>query len=84
MSHPFSAQPALSKVNAEWIVEDFSTTSGLVPFANFGTVSFTGCSAVGSTGTVTPSGATLLDIKQNGVVLTNSVVSGSTVTVKHT
>jgi hypothetical protein len=27
---------------AEWIVEDFGTSTGLVPFADFGTVTFTG------------------------------------------
>ena len=26
---------------AEWIVEDFGTSTGLVPFADFGTVTFT-------------------------------------------
>lgn len=84
VSHTFSAQPALSRVNAEWIVEDFQMTSGLVPFANFGTVAFTNCAAAGSAGVVSPAGATMLDIKQGGTILTNSVTSGSTITVTHT
>jgi hypothetical protein len=40
----------LAGQNAEWIVEDFSS-GGLVPFADFGTVTFTQCAA-GAGGTV--------------------------------
>lgn len=85
MTHTFTGQTrALQELNAEWIVEDFSSGGSLVPFADFGTVTFTGASASGSSGTVTPSGATLIDIKQNGEVLTSSSVSGSSVTVEYT
>lgn len=85
VTHTFTGQTrALQELNAEWIVEDFSSGGSLVPFANFGTVTFTGASASGSSGTVTPSGATLIDIKQSGKVLTSSSVSGSSVTVKYT
>lgn len=84
VTHTFSGQSAaLQELNAEWIVEDFEENGSLVPFANFGTVTFTGASATGSSGTVTPAGATLIDIKQNGKVLTSSSVSGSTVTVEY-
>lgn len=84
MTHTFTGQTrALQELNAEWIVEDFSSGGSLVPFADFGTVTFTGASASGSSGTVTPSGATLIDIKQNGKVLTSSSVSGSSVTVEY-
>lgn len=84
VTHTFTGQTkALQELNAEWIVEDFSSGGSLVPFANFGTVTFTGASASGSSGTVTPSGATLIDIKQNNKVLTSSSVSGSSVTVKY-
>lgn len=84
VTHTFSGQSAaLQELNAEWIVEDFSSNGGLVPFANFGTVTFTGASATGSSGTVTPAGASILDIKQNGQVLTSVSSSGSSVTISY-
>ncbi|KAF7117620.1 hypothetical protein CNMCM5793_006712 [Aspergillus hiratsukae] len=70
----------LCEYNAEWIVEDFESNGSLVPFANFGTVTFTGAYANGNIG---PSGATLMDIEQNGQVLTSVSDSGSSVTVKY-
>lgn len=82
--HSFTTQSqALQEVNAEWIVEDFQTSSGFVPFANFGSVTFTGCTASGPNGVVGPTGGTLLDIQQNGQTLTQSSVSGSSVVVNH-
>jgi hypothetical protein len=48
MSAP-SSQPTISATTVEWIVEDFSE-GGLVPFANFGGVTFTNCVAVASPG----------------------------------
>jgi len=67
-------------------VEDFEQNGALVPFTNFGTVVFTGATAgTSSGGSVGIAGATLIDIKQNGKVLTSSSTSGtSQVTVKHT
>ena len=67
---------ALCEYDAEWIVEDFSecttsTSCTLVPFADFGTVTFTDVSAVKSGATVTPSGATILDIEQSSKILTS-------------
>lgn len=83
VTHTFSGQTyALQELNAEWIVEDFSD-GGLVPFADFGTVVFTGASATGSSGTVGPSGATLIDIEQNGKVLTSVSTTSSSVTVSY-
>lgn len=38
---------SISGTTVEWIVEDFSS-GGLVPFANFGEVTFTNCVAVAS------------------------------------
>ena len=85
VSHTFSGQPSLCEYNAEWIVEDFEEGSSLVPFANFGTVTFTGASAGTVSGsTVGPSGATLIDIEQNNKVLTSVSTSGSSVTVSYT
>lgn len=79
VSHTFSGQPSLCQTNAEWIVEDFSSGNSLVPFANFGTVTFSGANAGG----VGPSGATIIDMQQNGQTLTSVSVSGSSVTVNH-
>lgn len=77
VSHSFSGQPSLGEVNAEWIVEDFESNGALVPFANFGTVTFTSASAVKNGATVGVTGATILDIKQNNQVLTDCSTSGS-------
>ncbi|KAF8557603.1 hypothetical protein OG21DRAFT_227401 [Imleria badia] len=74
---------ALCEQNAEWIVEDFEENGGLVPFADFGTVTFSSAAASGPSGTYTPSGATIIDIEQNGEVLTFVTTSGSTATVKY-
>ncbi|CAN8102643.1 unnamed protein product [Discula destructiva] len=84
VTHTFTSQSqALQELNAEWIVEDFESGGALVPFADFGTVTFTGATATTSSGTVTPAGATLIDIEQSGKVLTSVSVSGSTVTVSY-
>jgi hypothetical protein len=85
VSKTITSSAALCEQNAEWIVEDFESGGGLVPFANFGTVTFSSASAgLVSGGSVTPSGASLIDIQQNGKVLTSSSISGGSVTVKHT
>lgn len=86
VSHTFTTQSqALSEVNAEWIVEDFQQNDGsLVPFANFGTVSFSNAYAYSSTsGYVGPSGGTLVDILQNGAILTSTSVGQTSVVVAH-
>ncbi|KAI0628022.1 aspergillopepsin [Trametes polyzona] len=84
VSHSFSGQPALCQENAEWIVEDFEEGGGLVPLANWGTVTFTGASAGTGSGSVGPSGATIIDMEQNGRQLTSVSASGSSVTVTYT
>lgn len=84
VTHTFSSQSkALQELNAEWIVEDFSEGYSLVPFADFGTVTFTDATAIGSNGSVGPSGATLIDIEQDGEVLTSSSTTSTTVTVEY-
>ena len=81
VSHTFKTTPStLCETNAEWIVEDFESGSELVPFADFGSVTFTDAYATGSSGTVTPQGATIIDIKQSGTVLTDCATSGSDLT----
>jgi hypothetical protein len=43
VTHTFTSQTGtLCQTNAEWIVEDFESGGSLVPFADFGTVTFTG------------------------------------------
>ncbi|KIP01482.1 hypothetical protein PHLGIDRAFT_123312, partial [Phlebiopsis gigantea 11061_1 CR5-6] len=67
-----------------WIVEDFEEGDSLVPFANFGTVAFTGASAqTASGGAVGPSGADTIDIEQDGTVLTSVSTGSSSVTVSY-
>lgn len=67
----------LQGTNAAWIVEDFSS-GGLVPFANFGTVTFTDCVAVAGVNSangqnVYPNSGTAVaaDIVANGAVITS-------------
>ncbi|KAJ5584786.1 Aspergillopepsin-2 [Penicillium hispanicum] len=74
----------LCEYNAEWIVEDFEENSGLVPFADFGTVTFSSATASDGSSTVGPSGATVMDIKQDSKVLTSSSFTDDSVTVKYT
>jgi hypothetical protein len=75
---------ALCEQNAEWIVEDFEENGSLVPFVDFGTVTFSSATASGPSGTTyTTSGATIIDIEQNGQVLTSVTTSGSTATIKY-
>ncbi|KAN0091254.1 Concanavalin A-like lectin/glucanase domain containing protein [Tylopilus felleus] len=69
--------------NAEWIVEDFEENGNLVPLADFGTVTFTDATASGSDGTYEPAGATIIEIQQNGQVLTTVTTSGDTVTITY-
>jgi len=85
VSHTFSGQPSLCEFDAEWIVEDFESGSSLVPFADFGTVTFTNAVATKSGGsTVGPSGATIIDIEQSNKVLTSCSSSSSSVTCSYT
>jgi hypothetical protein len=82
--------PHLCRTGAEWIVEDYSVTrfgkKGRVPFANFGSVTFTNASAVGGNGTkFGPADARLLAIftgsHSDKVLLTNVTVDDSSVSV---
>lgn len=77
---------SLCEYDAEWIVEDFEecgSTCSLVPFADFGTVTFTDVSATISGSTVYPSDATVLDIKQSNKVLTDCSTSASEVSCSY-
>ncbi|KAJ7464398.1 peptidase A4 family-domain-containing protein [Mycena latifolia] len=84
VSNSLTSTAKLCGENAEWIVEDFEEGSSLVPFANFGTVTFTGAVATTSAGsTVGPSGAVLIDIEQSSKVLTSVSTTSSSVTVSY-
>lgn len=65
---------------------DFESGGQLVPFADFGTVTFTDASAKGSSGTITPTGSTIIDIRDpnSNQVLTDCGVSGGDVTCRYT
>lgn len=84
VTHSFSGETdKLCEYNAEWIVEDFESNGSLVPFANFGTVTFSDATATDDSSTIGPSDATILDIEQNNEVLTSVSVSGNEVTISY-
>ena len=83
VSKALTSSSALCEQDAEWIVEDFEEGNSLVPFANFGTVTFTGASAKTASSSVGPSGANTIDIEQSGKVLTSVSTSSSSVTVSY-
>ncbi|EIW83513.1 acidic protease 1 [Coniophora puteana RWD-64-598 SS2] len=84
VSKALTSSSALCEQDAEWIVEDFEEGGGLVPFANFGTVTFSDATATTGSGSVSPDGATVIDIKQGSTQLTQTTISGNKVTVKYT
>ncbi|KAJ5332688.1 hypothetical protein MYU51_015379 [Penicillium brevicompactum] len=73
----------LCEYNAEWIVEDFESNGELVPFVDFGAVTFSSASATKNGRSVGPSGATLMDIQQSSSILTSSSLTSNSVTVKY-
>ncbi|KAI1075787.1 peptidase A4 family-domain-containing protein [Whalleya microplaca] len=82
VSHSFSGESdSLCETNAEWIVEDYSSGGSLVSFADFGSVEFTGATVNGAAADV--SGATIIDIQQNGAILTDCSTGSSTVTCEY-
>jgi hypothetical protein len=80
VSKSLTSSSALGGQNAEWIVEDYEEGSSLVALANWGTVTFTGATAKTAASSENAASASILDIRQNGKVLTSVSVSGSTVT----
>jgi hypothetical protein len=84
VKHTFpTGQPPLCLTSAEWIVEDFEINNKVVPFANFGSVTFTGASATSNNVQKSPAGATILNLQENDKTLTSSSVSGNSVTVNY-
>lgn len=80
VSKSLTSSSALGGQNAEWIVEDYEEGSSLVALANWGTVTFTGATAKTASSSESAAGASILDIEQNGKVLTSVSISGTTVT----
>ena len=80
-----SSSYALCEQDAEWIVEDFEEGGSLVLFADFGTVTFSDCSASGLDGSYGLSDANILEIEQTGgpQPATLVTISGSDITVKY-
>ena len=57
-----SSGSTIAGKNAEWIVEDYEEGSSLVPFADFGTVTFTDCTAKTGSETLTLNSASVIEI----------------------
>jgi hypothetical protein len=80
---------ALCGQTAEWIVEDPSLVDSegdvsMVPFCDFGAVTFSDSSARTSRGrTVSPQGAVINDIQQGGPVLTSTKQHSNVVTISY-
>ncbi|KAJ7132611.1 peptidase G1, partial [Mycena epipterygia] len=72
--------------NAEWIVEDFQEGTFLIPFADFGTITFTDASATTQSGsTVGPSGSGshIINMVQSNKQFTSASCAASSVTVDY-
>ncbi|KAG8862098.1 hypothetical protein FRB96_002128 [Tulasnella sp. 330] len=74
---------ALCGQDAEWIVEDYEENGGLVPFANFDAIEFSGAMATNQTGSVGPGSATVIDINQNNIVLTSTTTNTSSINITY-
>ncbi|KAI0157209.1 peptidase A4 family-domain-containing protein [Xylariaceae sp. FL1272] len=87
VSHDFSGEgTALQGASAEWIVEDFSSNGGLVPFANFGSVTFTDATAIINGATFNAADDNPVNIglqTSSGAIITDTSVSGSSLTVTY-
>jgi len=85
VSHSFSGESnELCEFDAEWIVEDFEECEGsdcsLVPFGDFGTLTFADATATIGGSAVDAGDSSIIDIEQNSKVLTDCSASGTTVT----
>ncbi|KAA8643728.1 hypothetical protein EYZ11_011793 [Aspergillus tanneri] len=79
-----NAEATLAGQNAEWIVEDFQSGDSMIPLVNFGNVTFTGMKAKAGSSTYGVDGATLIEMQQNGTVLTKVQTNGnSAMTVQY-
>ncbi|KAJ7205464.1 peptidase A4 family-domain-containing protein [Mycena pura] len=76
----------LCLADAEWIVEDFEEGTFLMPFADFGSITFSDASATTQDGgTVGPcgSGSHLIDMVQSGLQFASASCAASSVTVDY-
>lgn len=69
----------LCETDAEWIIEDYEGD-----FADFGSITFTDCTATDSDGDFTPDGATIYNVSDGKNDLTDCSASGTKVTCKYT
>ncbi|KAJ6569820.1 peptidase G1 [Mycena vulgaris] len=72
--------------NAEWIVEDFQESTFLIPFADFGSITFTDASATtqsGSTAGPSGSGSHLINMVQSSLQFASASSVASSVTVDY-
>lgn len=67
----------LAGENADWIVEDFQSGSEMVPLVDFGTVQFSGMRAQGGMKSYGTEGGTVIELKQNGRVVTEVQTMGN-------
>jgi hypothetical protein len=87
--HPESnggTERANRTADAEWIVEDFQESTFLIPFANFGSITFTDASATTQSGnTVGPSGSGshLINMVQSSLDFASASSAASSVTVDY-
>ncbi|KIP01872.1 hypothetical protein PHLGIDRAFT_79961 [Phlebiopsis gigantea 11061_1 CR5-6] len=81
----YSGFPALCEQDAEWIVEDFQLDGAQVPFANFGTITFTSALAYTYYGAVSwpAEGDTWNIVSSTGQVLTSVTTDESTTTISY-
>ena len=79
-----SESAALCQQNAEWIVEDYSSNNVNVPFCNFGAVAFTNAYATTTANNrVTPNGAKIIILQNNGQDITSVEENQDGVTIKY-
>lgn len=84
VSKDITSRSALCLENAEWIVEDYEENGELVPLTDFGTVAFTNAFATTTSGSqISPNGATIIDMEQNGKILTSVSESSSGVSITY-
>ncbi|KHN98415.1 proteinase aspergillopepsin II [Metarhizium album ARSEF 1941] len=76
-------RPQICQTDAEWIVEDFLEGQGHVPFLDFGRVQIYDAQASGPRGTVTPEGATMVEVTVGGRPRTQCYASGGEVDCRY-
>ncbi|GJE98367.1 peptidase G1 family domain-containing protein [Phanerochaete sordida] len=83
VTQAITSTTALCGQDAEWIVEAFDAGGQMVPFADFGTVTFSGVAAGGVLGVVGPGNANIYEIVQGGAVVTDVTVGVDSVVVSY-